>query len=134
MLPGIEVFVSRADFRVRTGKEAPAYDPNFPVQCWRDMQDVTQGNIPQVVYPNNNPYRGRTFNLVIRERVIAASGVMIYGVAVLEPTFIPHFISARVNLPPDQSGIPVDDQQFPIRDLLPGETIVSSPFGISIAQ
>lgn len=134
VLPGVEVYVSRADFLSRNRVEAPPYDPNLPVQCWRDVNPMIEGSVPGVVYPGNNPYRGRHYNLVVREQVLAPSGVLIFGQAVLESTFVPRALASRVNLPPDQSGIVVDTNCFPIRDLTPTEMIYSNPWGVYIGD
>lgn len=133
ILPGVQVFVSQADYVKKTGQQPPAYDPNLPIQLWRDTLGRTQAPLSNVFYPNNNPYRGFVYNLVILESVYE-NNTVVAGVAVLEPTFVPEMLAQRVNIPTDQSGIKFPSTVFPIRDLLPGESIDNSPFGIWINQ
>lgn len=118
VMPYVRVFSNRADYARKIGHESPPYDPNLPVKIWDYIGPSRTINFPNVQAPSSNPYAGSYYNLVIREIV---NGV--HGVPTLESIFIPNFVALRVNIPPDQSGIAVDDQQFPIRDLRNGERI-----------
>ena len=136
LLPGIKTYVSQADYMKKNGHPPPPYDPNLPDKLWEDPREAIDVPFQNVFYPNNNPWRGFTYNIVVLEKVFQ-NGTVVEGVAVLEPTFIPEFIAARVNIPGDQSGdknVSTAVNQFPIRDLLPGESVHNSPFGIWIDQ
>lgn len=125
-LAGVLVFQNRADYLQRMGHQPPQYTDQLPIQCWMYVgpDNSTQGGA--------NPYRGAFYNLVFHEIVRNEAGQLIYGVPVLEQTFISQRTATRVNLPGDQAGIPVDTQQFPIRDLLPGESIQAGFGGVPI--
>lgn len=132
LLPGVLTFNTRADYKKLMGVDPPAFDPALPVQCWVDTVRERVVDVPTVVNPSANPYRGFVYNLVVRETVAKPGEPIVYGVAVLEPTYIPACIATRLNLPGEQYGIRVDNMQIPIRDLLPGEVIESNPFGITV--
>lgn len=126
-LPWVTIFENRADYKQKMGHEAPAFDPNMPPQCWMYVGTDRTIDTFGVYVPSANPYRGSIYNLVVREHTAAG-----YGNPVLEPTFIPNFVANRVNLPGDQSGIMIDDQLFPIRDLQPNESLQSGFGGVPV--
>lgn len=100
----IKTYANQADFLAKTGKPAPAWNPDLPKKMWVDTR------------PN------------------VGLGVVSYHTAHLDETMqhpvitdiqVPGFLATKVNIPPDSGPFEKSQQEWltPIRDLVDGEML-----------
>jgi hypothetical protein len=107
----IKTFSSQADYKLKTGSDAPAYNPAFPIKRWLDTAAA------------GDPGGMLTYNVIHVDNSgkVAESTIM-----------LPAFLVGQVNLTPDSGPIPASSLKpylIPVRALLPNEQPQPNAFG-----
>jgi len=110
----IKVYMGQADYKAKTGQDAPPFVSFMPIKLWDDTS-APEG-FAMITYHTAH---------------LDPSGQK----PVVTDISMPSSFAAVVNIPTDnpEGKQPVGNQYLtPIRALLPNETLVASPFGLSV--
>ncbi|MBI1786229.1 MAG: hypothetical protein HYR60_01595 [Acidobacteria bacterium] len=116
-------YQGRADYKARTGQDAPPFDAAHNVKRWLDPNPQSKSRL--ITYP---------LVLARDEKNLPVPDAS--GAPSVEPLTMTKEEAARVNIPPDNltatqdTVIPLFEYDCPIRPLLPDEALVFGVLGV----
>jgi hypothetical protein len=120
-------YPTREEYRLKTGTEAPPFDPNRNLKRWFDPNPESLSRTityPRVLARNEEGFPVEDAN----------------GKPMLEPMTIDKSFAATVNIPPDNYTVTVDtggplyEYECPLRELLPDETLIFGLMNVVVVR